>query len=330
MNTPHLYPLLFHPVYQDYLWGGHRIPGTFNRPVNMPRCAESWELSDRPEGMSVVANGPLSGQTFREVLSRYGPAILGSAATSAGFPLLIKLIDANRRLSVQVHPSDATAARFGGEAKTEMWYVLEGAPDARVFAGLTEGTTEASFRDAIANGTVEETLRSIPVKPGDAIYIPGGRVHAIAEGCLLLEVQQNSNTTYRVYDWGRLGADGQPRALHVEEAIQVIDWAGAEANPVPPEPLPDHEGMQRTRILASPYFDIQRWDLGTPCDHDVDPAGFEAIFVREGRVKLAWRSGSLSLTRGTSCLIPADLGHYALIPDCAASILTTRLPRKST
>ena len=324
ISTP--YPMLPAPVYQDYLWGGCRIPALYDRPVSMPVCAESWEISCRAEGMSIITNGPLSGRPLTDALQLHGDRILGSACTTAGFPLLIKLIDARQRLSLQVHPSDATAARFGGEAKTEMWYVLESTPDARVYAGLTDGCTEGAFRRALHGGAVGELLCETAVRPGDAIFIPGGRVHAIAEGCLLLEVQQSSNTTYRVYDWGRVDADGAPRELHLEQAIRVIDWNSDAPRPTRPTPLPAREGMQRSEILSCSHFDIQRWELTHTSDHTVDPASFEALFVETGCIKLAWKHGELTLPRGTSCLIPAAQQSYTLIPDGPASLIVTRLP----
>ena len=189
--------------------------------------------------MSVVSNGPLTGKSFSSVLREDPRSFLGSRVSGNRFPLLIKLIDARQKLSVQVHPNDATAAEFGGEAKTEMWYLL-GDNDARVYCGLKDGITRESFLRAVAEGTSGDTMRPVPVQKGDAVFVRGGRVHAIDEGCLILEIQQNSNTTYRIYDWGRMGNDGKPRELHIEQAINVISWDDREY------PVVDHELLLET------------------------------------------------------------------------------------
>ena len=231
-----VYPMTFKPVYKDYPWGGTRIPETYNRDVPPGICAESWELADHNDGMSIVANGLLAGKTLREVLQDNPSGIMGTRTAGERFPLLIKLIDAKQKLSVQVHPNDTTAAEFGGAAKTEMWYLL-GENDAQVYCGLNEGVTKESFTQAVAEGTSGETMRAIPVQKDSAVFVRGGRIHAIDEGCLILEIQQNSNTTYRIYDWDRTDNDGKPRELHIEQAINVINWSNTENALVQPELL---------------------------------------------------------------------------------------------
>lgn len=289
-----LYPLRFRSVYQPYLWGGDKIVRHFRRAAPPGVYAESWEVSDRPEGMSVVANGPLAGRSLAEVVRELGPALLGSRVQGAAFPLLIKLIDAKQTLSVQVHPDDDAAARFGGEAKTEMWFALQADPGAFVYNGIKDGTTEASFRAALAAGTVESLLRKVPVQAGQSIYIPGGRMHAIGAGCLLLEVQQNSNTTYRVYDWDRRGPDGRARELHIEQAMRVTRWADDFIRG--PE--------------ASPYFQLMEFNIAF--EQTFRPAGesFHVLFVAEGLVRLNgedWPAGS-------TALIPAAMPAYTVYP----------------
>ena len=218
-------PLLFRPVYKDYIWGGDRIPAAYSRGDAPGRCAESWEIAAHPDGDSVVAHGPFAGRTLSALTAEYGAALTGTRAPDpTRFPLLFKLIDAREKLSVQVHPSDATAGLTGGEPKTEMWYVLDRTGGATLYAGLRDGVTPAALRAALADGTAKHCLTEHPATPGQAIFIPGGLVHAIGDGCLIYEVQQNSNTTYRLYDWDRVGADGTPRALHVGQSFKVIDW----------------------------------------------------------------------------------------------------------
>jgi len=218
-----LYPLILDPAYKDYIWGGDRIPALFDRPLPPGTYAESWELSDRPEGMSHITNGTWKGASLSELVTRFGPELIGRGVSSANFPLLVKLIDARERLSIQVHPDDALAAKGLGEAKTEAWHILHAPPDAKVFAGLTPNATATTFLAALKENRLESCLQAVPVKTGDTIFIPGGRLHAICEGLVLLEVQQSSNTTYRVYDWGRVGKDGKARDLHLGRRYRSSD-----------------------------------------------------------------------------------------------------------
>lgn len=289
-----LYPLRLLPVYQSYLWGGDKILRHYQRVAPPGRYAESWEVSDRPEGMSVVANGARAGQTLAEVVRAWGADLLGRRTPGGRFPLLIKLIDAREVLSVQVHPDDESAARCGGEAKTEMWYALQADPGAFVYNGVVSGTTEDQFRAALAAGTVESLLRRVPVQAGQRIYVPGGRIHAIGAGCLLLEVQQSSNTTYRVYDWGRRGPDGRERELHLEQAMRVTRWV---------------DDFSR-RDTESPYFQLM--ELNLAYEQTFRPAGesFHVLFVADGLVRL----NGEDWPAGTTVLVPAGLSAYTLYP----------------
>ncbi len=312
--TTNLYPLRFKPVYKDYLWGGDKIVRLYRRPEPPGVYAESWEVSDRADGMSVVENGPLAGKDLRELARTSGADLLGTRVRPGPFPLLIKLIDSRERLSVQVHPNDETARAFGGEAKTEMWYVLDAEAGAGVFAGLKPGVDETVFRQALLSKKLEELMNRVPVAPGDAVFIPGGRVHAIDAGCLLLEVQQNSNTTYRIYDWDRVGADGRPRPLHLAEALQVIRWNDRDNPRVVPRPLDPQGADGRWEILRTPYFVLERWVLSAPAAVRGDGGTFEILFVPAGSVTISWRKLSDRLPAGTSCLIPAAVREYALKP----------------
>lgn len=312
--TSTLYPLLFTPVYKDYIWGGRRIPQRFNREQQADVCAESWEISDRPEGMSVVSNGPMKGSSLHQLVETMGKELLGSRVCYDVFPLLIKIIDAKQRLSVQVHPDNNTAAICGGEPKTEMWYVLDTDPDARIFVGLKPGTSPDLFEKALEQQKLEDVLTSVPAQPGMAIYVPGGRVHAIGEGCLLLEIQQNSNTTYRVYDWGRLGKDGKPRDLHIAQAMKVISWKDETNAVVGPEELESHGRNSRWKIIDCPYFTVTRLELTESEPMENDGSGFRALFVAAGQVDIKAGKTTEQMTAGTSCLIPAALNRYTLYP----------------
>ena len=310
--TSELYPLRFKHVYRDYIWGGDKIVRHYDREEPPGIYAESWEVSTRPEGESIIRDGPLEGMPLRELVKTKGAELLGTEVKGDDFPLLIKLIDSKDRLSVQVHPDDETAAAYGGEAKTEMWYVLDAEPGARVYAGLRKGVTEEEFRKAIETNEFEDILIAVPVSKGDAIFIPGGLVHAIDRGCLLLEVQQNSNTTYRIYDWGRTGHDGKPRELHIDEALRVIKWE-QEKKPMVEASAIEMPGHNKAwEILACPYFRMERFLVTEPMSCHNDGSSFHAIFVASGEASIGWDDLEIDVSPGTSCLMPAALKDYTL------------------
>jgi mannose-6-phosphate isomerase len=226
--TPKL--LRFAPIYQERVWGGHALRDTLGRalPPGGP-MGESWEIADRPEAQSRVAGGPWAGRTLRDLIERESADLLGPQwRKEERFPILVKWLDARERLSLQVHPPAAVAKKLGGEPKTESWYVAEAAPGASLIAGLRRGVARAQFEQALRVGELEPLVHRIPVRRGENLFVPSGRLHAIDAGLLILEIQQNSDTTYRVYDWGRVGLDGKPRALHVAESLQCIDFEDFE------------------------------------------------------------------------------------------------------
>lgn len=320
MTTPRPYPLVFQPVYQNYLWGGDRIARTFHRLGTPPVCAESWEVSDRDDGMSRVARGACAGQTLRSLMQMWGADLTGAPRPDR-FPLLVKLIDARETLSVQVHPNDETAARFGGEAKTEMWYVLDAAPGAQVYSGFLPGVTRLHVEAAIRAGTLKDLLVSVPVRAGDAVFMPGGRVHAIGAGCLMLEVQQNSNTTYRVYDWDRVGPDGRPRDLHIEEALRVIRWEDAEPVLAKPKSAEEPKPHARWHVLKSPYFAMEKLQVAGPRKLEERPDTFQMLFVSDGHLELIWPDGRETFEPGTTVLIPAAVRGASLFASSGATVL---------
>jgi mannose-6-phosphate isomerase len=327
VTASRLYPFCFKPVYKDYIWGGDKIIRLYQRGEKPGVYAESWEVSDRTDGMSVVAGGPMAGRTLHELVQSLGAELLGHRVRGGVFPLLIKLIDSRDRLSVQVHPDDDTAKRFGGEAKTEMWYVLDAEPGAGVFAGLKPGVGEKQFNDALRTKRFKDILTFVPVEKGDAIFVPGGRVHAIDAGCLLLEVQQNSNTTYRIYDWDRVGADGRPRPLHLREAMRVIRWDDTAHAKVAPRRLAAEDWGECWEILRSAYFLIERILLSEPASLRADGRSFQVFFVSSGGVTIRWEGGVSELAPGTSCLVPAALGEFAVEPkQASAEVLRITVP----
>ena len=311
--TPH--PLLFNPVYRDYVWGGNRIRETFARADAPSPCAESWEVSAHPDGMGVVENGPHAGKTLAALGAEFGAALLGSHCPDGRFPILVKIIDAKTRLSVQVHPGEESAARYGGEAKTEMWYILAAPQGAFVCAGLKSGVGPRVFGDAIKAHDVAATLRTLPVAPGKAVFVPGGLVHAICEGCLILEVQQSSNTTYRIHDWDRVDAGGNPRTLHVRQAMEVIDWHAPELGLIAAVPMqagaPEN---RRDRVLRCDFFTMERFVLAAPEPIRPDGTSFKALFAVDRAVTIVWDGGCETLPAGRSCLVPATMPPYAITP----------------
>lgn len=314
-----IYPYILTPAYKDYIWGGSRIPKMYSRDMPDGIYAESWELSDRPEGQSTVANGHLAGSSLTQLIARHKTEITGTSTDGACMPLLIKLIDSAQNLSVQVHPNDSNAHLTGGEPKTEMWYVIDAEKDAKIYAGLTPGTTEQDLKDAIASNSLESCLNTFEAKKGDVFFIPGGRVHAIGAGCLLLELQQNSNTTYRVYDWGRVDASGNSRQLHVEEAMKVISWDDNE----PPLQRPRKDG-DICSLLETDWFKLKRIDLKGTMQMGGDESTFHSLFSEAGSFIVSYPDGEVKCALGQTCLIPAALTNWSLTSD-AAQILCASL-----
>ena len=249
--------LRFKPIYQERVWGGRALESALGRslPSGAP-IGESWEIVDRPEAQSIVVGGPFNGQSLRSLLAQHGADVMGPRwPAGKPFPLLVKWLDCRERLSLQVHPPAAVAAELRGEPKTENWYIAHSAPEAHLIVGLTRGATRAQFERAIGDNTVEACVHHFPVAAGDSILVRSGQVHAIGAGILILEIQQNSDTTYRVYDWGRVGLDGLPRQLHVAQSLRSIDWTDFEPTPMRATPT---SGM----IADCPEFAIRRVVLG--------------------------------------------------------------------
>lgn len=310
-------PLFFEPIPMERVWGGRRFESLLGKAIpNGLLIGELWEVVDRDDAQSIVHSGPFRGKTLHELWSRHRAELFGEAYAahpSARFPLLIKLLDARERLSVQVHPPLRLAERLGGEPKTEVWYFLDALPGARIYAGLKKGVTREEFESVLRTGEVERTLHEIPVATGESIFIPSGRLHAIGEGNVIVEVQQNSDTTYRVFDWNRMGLDGAPRALHIEESLASIDFDDFE---------PTVCGIQETAVARCPFFEVEKLHLDSP--RDVRPSGrFALIAVTEGTVSC----GGTSFGKGQFLIAPASGTGLELAPvGGAAEVLLTTLP----
>jgi len=299
----------------ERVWGGRQIETLFHKALPQgARIGESWEVVDREEAQSVVHSGPLKGMTLHELWTGCGEPVFGKNFSQAPrFPLLLKLLDAQERLSVQVHPPAAVAAELHGEPKTEVWYVADTHLDRDIFAGLKRGVGRAEFERALDTGDVADKLHRIEVKPGDAIFIPSGRVHAIGAGNLIVEIQQNSDTTYRVFDWNRVGLDGKARQLHIQESLKSIDFNDVE---------PSLQTPTGELIVKCDFFRIDKWELERR--REACPPGKFAIFTcLEGEVECS----GLRFHPGDFFLVSASQDDRAVVPmGASASVLRTTLP----
>jgi mannose-6-phosphate isomerase len=324
-----IYPLTFDPVFRDYIWGGRNLETKLGRDLPPGIVAESWDISGHLSSPTTVNKGPLAGRTLPEVMDQLGTDLVGSRSQAmlarVKFPFLIKLLDANKRLSVQVHPDDEYANKYenGELGKTEMWYVLYAQPDACLIYGLKAGVTKESFRQALEAGQLESCLHQVPVKAGDSIFIPAGSVHAIMEGLLVAEIQQNSDTTYRVYDWNRLGADGKPRALHIDKALDVINFDLIEPGPFKPKLVEQNNGMRREVISTCPHFTVERvtFDRAALFEGHNDGSTFEIWGTMSGQSRVLWGGEPVKLPAVHFALLPAALGHFKIEVTDPATLL---------
>ena len=303
-------PLQFTPLYQNRVWGGRRLETLFGRqlPAEALPCGESWEICDRPEAQSLLREPVAGCASLQDLWMTRRREVFGTAALGcreARYPLLMKILDACDDLSIQVHPPAEVAAELGGEPKTEMWYVAHAEPGAKLYAGLKAGVDQALFESALAGGRVAELLHVLEPRPGDVLFLPSGRLHAIGAGLVVFEIQQNSDTTYRVFDWNRPGLDGRPRALHLRESLRSIRFDDVE----PALTRPDHEGW----VVACEHFQVR---LGAPVTGrpvGTPDEGLALALVR-GEAVL----GGVRLTAGDFSLLPAALPAAARLPQAFA------------
>jgi len=318
--------MTFTPVFKDYLWGGRNLE-KLGRKLPAGIIAESWEIAGHEDGTSVVKNGFWAGKELTEVHTELGLDLIGCnnawAQERGKFPLLVKLLDANKPLSVQVHPDDGYAlANEGNElGKTEMWVVLRAEPGAELILGVKAGTTPQAFRQGIMDGVLEPYLHHLPVKAGDHICVPAGTLHAIMEGLLIAEIQQNSNATYRVYDWNRVRADGKLRPLHIDKALDVIDFERVEPGLCPPELVAEGKGLRRFELCRNRYFVTERVEMeaGAMYRGECNGDSLEIWGVIEGRVEVS----ELPLEAVHFTLLPAALGKFRVRAKSKATLLRT-------
>lgn len=317
--------LRFRPIYQERVWGGRALESALGRtlPATAP-IGESWEIVDRPEAQSTVVGGTFNGQTLREMIAKNAAEIMGPKwSAEKPFPILVKWLDCRERLSLQVHPPAAVAGALRGEPKTENWYIAHTAPNAHLIVGLKRGVTREQFERAIGDNSVERCVHHFPVAVGDSILVHSGQVHAIDAGNLILEIQQNSDTTYRVYDWGRTGLDGKPRQLHIAQSLRSIDWTDFE-------PVPVRGSPTSGTIADCAEFSIRRVVLGAgervQMRADEQP---RLLSVVSGTVRVGTENGAASrapfgqkLGRGENVLLPYS-GAFTFIAETTTILLLT-------
>jgi mannose-6-phosphate isomerase len=329
MIQTRLYPLRFEPIYQYRLWGGRRLADLLAVPLpGDGPFGEAWVLSDRPDHQSCVANGPLEGRTIGQLLEQSPEQLLGKlAGRFRRFPLLLKFLDAREMLSVQVHPSDAHQELIppGETGKTEAWVVLEAGKESRIYAGLRPGTNSAELRRALTNGTVADDLVCFTPQPGDAVFLPAGTVHSLGGDIVVFEVQENSDVTFRLYDWNHLDAKTKrSRALQVDQALACIDFAQGEIGPVTPI-VETTTPVARQRLFQCPQFRLWRWCGQSP--FTVGAVGLPRVLICLAGVGQVEHDGiTYPVKKGDVWLLPAEVGTCAFRPDRPVSLLEIALP----
>ncbi|MDR1154659.1 MAG: class I mannose-6-phosphate isomerase [Bacteroidales bacterium] len=324
MNTDKsLYPLKFKPVLKERIWGGARLKTVLGKKATMEHCGESWELSGVPGDVSVVANGFLQGNSLQELIEIYMGDLVGDRIYSrfgVEFPILVKFIDAQDDLSIQVHPDDRLAAeRHGAYGKTEMWYVMEAGRDSSLIAGFNQRMDREKYMQALKDKKLKDIMNFEKVAPGDVFFIPAGRVHAIGKDILLAEIQQTSDVTYRIYDWDRVDAAGKPRELHTELALDAIDYSLQDEYRTRYR-KPSQESVE---LVSCPYFTTSLVCLEQPLEKDYQNLDSFVIYIcTSGACSVRWGTAeSMDIRKGDTLLVPAVLDGIRLIPSESTELL---------
>lgn len=327
---PTLYPLRFAPLFKRYLWGGRRLETLLAKNLGAGEdFAESWEVVDHAEDQSIVAAGALAGTSLQQLVAQHGKELLGRHAPQPRFPLLFKFLDCRRVLSVQVHPDDAGGALLSPPdlGKTEAWVILHADQGSVVYAGLKRGFDRRALEREVQRGTTELCLHKLEPQAGDCIFIPAGTVHALGAGFVVAEIQQASNTTFRLFDWNRVGPDGQPRQLHVPESLDAIDYS---LGPVAPQKPQATERPAVERLVACDKFVLDRWRLsGEETAAELTVGGderFHILSVLEGELTLSGDPASRPVVQGETILLPACCGQTSFVPAPATVMLDMYLP----
>lgn len=322
------YPLKFQPIYKEKIWGGQKIKTILDKNFgNLPNCGESWELSGVAGDVSVVTNGPLAGTDLNQLLAEAGESLMGKrvyAASPNEFPLLIKFLDANEDLSIQVHPNDEQAkAKHGCLGKTEMWYILQADPAATLIAGLSKTTDRQAYQALLANNGLKEILNEEQVAAGDVFFIPAGRVHTIGKGILLAEIQQTSDVTYRIYDFDRVDAQGKKRELHTAQALEVIDFKKHDQYKSTYQDLPN----QSNQLVSDKYFETNKLTLTRSLQRELLQLDSFIIYICvEGSGSITAGTSTVAIKKGETVLIPASIATISLLPNETLTLLETYVP----
>jgi mannose-6-phosphate isomerase len=329
IDKTQLYPLKFAPIYKDKMWGGNQMEPLLNR--KLPKLAdpigEAWEIVDRPDEQSIVSEGELAGMTLEELVENYGSALVGSLFQGGRFPLLVKIIDAGKRLSLQVHPDRSVCAEIGegAEPKTEMWYIMGALPNAQIMAGLKSKTTRQQVMDNLTSADIEKCLQIFPSIPGDAYFISSGTIHAIGAGNLLLEIQQSSDTTYRVSDWGRVDSNGIPRELHVEKAIKSIHFTDRTSPRISGVYGVADRNRKYPVINHCPFFIVDDLRVVDELPETTAPGkSFHMLTAINHPIKVGSSLFNTILQPGETGLIPACFGQYKITPIVAGESTVIR------
>lgn len=328
MQSIPLEPLVFWPISRQLVWGGRKLGTVLGKPIGEGNdYAESWELADHDDDVSIVSEGPHSGTTLRELIFHRRIELFGPGSPSIKqFPLLVKFLDARENLSVQVHPDDALGKELVGDnGKTEAWVVMAADPGASIYAGLKPGVTREMLEQGIKSGDVERLLHRIEPRPGDCIMVHAGTVHAIGAGVLLAEIQQMSDATFRVFDWNRVDAAGRPRQLHVEQAMRCVDFDRGPVNPIVPKPYVMEDGVVREPLAICDYFELERWTLEAPTEIGDDDR-FTILMVLQGEIRVRSARGDLPFRKGQTVLLPASIGPTMIYPVDRAVVLACQQP----
>ena len=317
LERENLYPLLFTPIYKSIIWGGNMLNSYLQREATSHELpiGEAWEIVDREKDVSIVENGLLAGKSLRTLIETYGSDLVGQKNANKRFPLLVKIIDAGQRLSLQVHPDAAACKKTSGaEPKTEMWYVIASKKDAKIFVGLNNKATKRDFIDNCNSLDIEKYLQVYKSVPGDAYFITSGTVHAVGEGNLLLEVQQNSDTTYRISDWGRVDADGQPRELHIKNALDSIHFFHRVSSKITGVSGTAGHSRKYPIINNCPFFKVDDLKLAAKWD-DKTAGSFHILTAINNNVHVGKGDNLVEVKTGRSCLVPAAFGNYSILVD---------------
>jgi mannose-6-phosphate isomerase len=320
---PVLYPLTFHPIFKERVWGGREIEKLYGKKLPTGKyIGESWEISDRPNDESIVANGKFAGKSLRWLMEHFPRELLGDAKSATGnrFPLLIKILDAREKLSLQVHPPAHKAAELKGEPKTEMWFIADAAPGAELFVGLKRGVTRAEFEKKISDGSVADCFHRVPVRAGDVMFLPSGRVHAIGGGLVIFEIQQNSDTTYRVFDWNRVGLDGKPRELHVAQSLASIDFSDFEPKLVE-EKFSGGGKIKLRPLVHDKLFNVEHLEMKNGAVAKLKEQKLQIVAAVSRQIEIKGDSENVNLSSGQFCLIPASLERTEIFAKSDAALL---------